>query len=49
MPKFCSKCGAKLEEGSAFCTMCGAKIKEKAKPPVEEKKPMPKKEEKKTC
>lgn len=39
MPKFCTKCGVKLEKDSAFCMIYGAKIKEIAKPPAEEKKP----------
>ena len=34
MDKFCSSCGAKLEEGSSFCTVCGAALKKEA-PPVE--------------
>lgn len=25
-PKFCSKCGSKLEEGLVFCTKCGKKL-----------------------
>lgn len=28
MAKFCSKCGATLEEGARFCVMCGAKAEE---------------------
>ena len=28
---FCTKCGAKLQEGNAFCTKCGASVVENAK------------------
>ena len=28
MAKFCSNCGAELEEGSKFCDSCGAKVEE---------------------
>ena len=35
MAKFCSKCGAPLEEGARFCVMCGAKVETSV--PAEEK------------
>ena len=32
MAKFCSKCGAPIEEGGKFCSSCGAKIVESSAP-----------------
>ena len=35
MPKFCTQCGAQLNDDAVFCTTCGAKITDAEKPTAE--------------
>lgn len=39
MPKFCSECGAEVNEGNTFCSKCGCNLKDIPTKTVKKKSP----------
>ena len=33
MGRYCTNCGAQLDDGASFCTQCGAKVEQQTSPP----------------